>query len=1017
MEVNFRGASTLGDCGWHDYPSPYRSTVTLSSVSCSGGSALSYMSQVAPDPWAAEIDADMLETVRPDEGGVAFPSPDVLVGVEDPSVVRSASSEVRGEVSLTGISPSSDTLTDVEVSSVVCGSLSEVGEQPSSAISSTHSVELSAESPIIPQRPASTVELELSTPPPITQQPLASAVGLSAVPPVVMQDPGSISRRASFQLAGPLSASPQGGFGVSSHRRSSMIFDIDDDPWRSMAAPPLINIDLEMDDPWVPAIANSPLLASEVDVVMRSSGPAPLIKSGVVPGELLLQVADLVLTTGPAESPYQPNISMTGSTASSLSARNDLQSVIRRSEFGIPVSSGSRARSVQSSLRSVTSVKSVTLSASPMDDLHQLDTNIPGPDFATPSIAMSRDIPLTIGPSSLLEPVCTESGQWSDDEWHGIRGMDLDDGDQFGPPAILSDDAFLSRQPFDGEGSDIEVAILSNAPTIGSVRAERDGVQTMDVDAGSVIVSVQTVSERESDIVSIQAVSSAAETSNGFSADLVSRSHLPPLPSRNEDFDDDMVSLRSVGSDDTLDPDAVDDEDDEDDEAIVIDINPSASRPIQSDGLESESVNGPVEVFMDDLAQDSPPAHQCSPTPSTMSFASDVSGAMDIRDPGLRNVYRSLRERDNEPIVCRDFAEFIRVTSMYQGAPPNRPSPAHALDPSLTPPGRPRLRNVRQPRNGFRVSCARDVRSHTFDRMDRVNIPGRPAPITSVPLGRVTRYAETLQPEHGPTLEDFQLFLDFKSVSPDARRYCNIWNKRGCEIFVPDFVQEFPIYLGHEAVVKDVFMTHIRQLENQFKAYNMRNQEEAQRNAIIARKQQLRRKICARRINIIESCRDGEGGVMDTLADTARKQIDWRCCSGDETDGDGEHAITDLPWRSEEVRKLFRIVDLAGLARRFPDGVNPSTGEFPRVRYDPAANRARKHRKEDPYRSEAPPGLPENFYDKKWLKERDPLEKKALKMTAKVEIRNLPRNLVQLAETAVPVKNRYTKPLPRRYDI
>ncbi|KAJ3520929.1 hypothetical protein NMY22_g12528 [Coprinellus aureogranulatus] len=442
-------------------------------------------------------------------------------------------------------------------------------------------------------------------------------------------------------------------------------------------------------------------------------------------------------------------------------------------------------------------------------------------------------------------------------------------------------------------------------------------------------------------------------------------------------------------------------DEDEEDEAIVID-SAIPSRAIQPNHLDNEPASGPVEIFMDD--QDPPPTRQPSPASSAMSFASDVSGAMDIPDSGLRDVYRSLRQRGNEPLVCRDLAEFVRVTSMLHGASPSNRSRVNDLNPSLTPPGRPRLRN-------------KDVRSHVFDRMDRVDIPGSAAAITSVPLARVNRYAETLRPEHGPTLEDFQLFLDFKSIGPDARRYCNIWNKRGCEVFVPDFVQEFPSYRGHEDVVKDVFMTHIRQLENQFKAYHSQNQEESQQKAILARKQQLRRKICARRINVLDSCRDGEGGVMDDIADVARAQIDWRCCSGDETDAEGEHAITDLPWRSEEVRKLFRLVDLAGLARRFPDGVNPSTGEFPRVRYDPAANRSRKNRKEDPYRSAPPPGLPENFYDKKWLKKLDPLEKKALRMTPKVEIRNLPRNFVELAETAVPVKNRHTKPLPRRYDV
>lgn len=296
--------------------------------------------------------------------------------------------------------------------------------------------------------------------------------------------------------------------------------------------------------------------------------------------------------------------------------------------------------------------------------------------------------------------------------------------------------------------------------------------------------------------------------------------------------------------------------------------------------------------------------------------------------------------------------------------------------------------------------------------MGRVSIPAGLAAISSVPFGRVMRYAESRLAEHGPTIDHLQLFMDAKSVGPDSRRYGNIWNKRACVLFVPHFIQHFPEYNGHEALVESVFMTHLRQLENQFNKFNSQNGEESRQAAIGARKQQSRRKVrcvyilhergadlllklCARRIEILDSCRDGTGGVLDTLAQVARDQMDWRCCSGDETDGEGEHAITELPWRSERIRKLFRLVDLAGLARRFPDGLNATTGEFPKVRYDPAASRPRRERTKETYRSGPPPGLPENFYDRQWLRDLDDLEKLALNMTAKVEITKLPQDFIE----------------------
>ncbi|KAJ3520930.1 hypothetical protein NMY22_g12527 [Coprinellus aureogranulatus] len=350
------------DRGWLGNLSPSHSAATLSSdsVAVSSGSALSYMSLAAPNPWTTTTDAHMSEVVRPAEGEEGFPPFDALVDAEVPSVVGSAPSEV------------------VEQTSSI------------SIVSSTRT------------------EPELSVAPPVIHYPSASTVELPVVSPIILQDPGSISRRASFRLADSLPPPPQ-----------------ELDPWVSIAASPIIDLDLDMENPWNTAAANSRPLASEIDLIMQPGGPTLIADFGAI-------------LAGLAETPYRPDIGMTDSTSSSMSARSSLQSVIRRSEFINPGYQDSQVVPVQASpLWSTASMESVTRSASPMDDR---DSH---------SVAMSRNPPPTVRISSPPESVRPESVQWSDDEWHGIEDMILDSRFDVGSansqaPVILSADAFRS---------------------------------------------------------------------------------------------------------------------------------------------------------------------------------------------------------------------------------------------------------------------------------------------------------------------------------------------------------------------------------------------------------------------------------------------------------------------------------------------------------------------------------------------------------------------------------------------
>lgn len=121
--------------------------------------------------------------------------------------------------------------------------------------------------------------------------------------------------------------------------------------------------------------------------------------------------------------------------------------------------------------------------------------------------------------------------------------------------------------------------------------------------------------------------------------------------------------------------------------------------------------------------------------------------------------------------------------------------------------------------------------------------------------------------------------------------------------------------------------------------------------------------------------------------------LDWRWCSGDLTDSDGDHAITTFSWRAPILREFFRYIDLLGLVLRFPDGVHPSSGQFPMPRYDPEDVDSDGAILE-PHRNGYVKGLPCNFYSSEWLEQLDEHERNALEMGPAVSL-VLPRQAVE----------------------
>ncbi|KAJ2936493.1 hypothetical protein H1R20_g601, partial [Candolleomyces eurysporus] len=118
--------------------------------------------------------------------------------------------------------------------------------------------------------------------------------------------------------------------------------------------------------------------------------------------------------------------------------------------------------------------------------------------------------------------------------------------------------------------------------------------------------------------------------------------------------------------------------------------------------------------------------------------------------------------------------------------------------------------------------------------------------------------------------------------------------------------------------------------------------------------------------------------ALARLAVKMKAFLDWRCCSGDETDSNREQSITNLPWRAGPIRDFMQVIDQLNLLLRFPKNANPTQGRFPNLRYDPLSCDPPQPRTEDHYHSHPVSGLPLNFYDPDWLSSLTEIERAAL---------------------------------------
>jgi hypothetical protein len=123
------------------------------------------------------------------------------------------------------------------------------------------------------------------------------------------------------------------------------------------------------------------------------------------------------------------------------------------------------------------------------------------------------------------------------------------------------------------------------------------------------------------------------------------------------------------------------------------------------------------------------------------------------------------------------------------------------------------------------------------------------APITSASLHQTSRFASTGR--NGPTADNFELFLDFKSLKDrpkEVRLEVNRWNDKAATVFTEDFMTYHDEYTD-ATKIREAFLTHLITLVAQY--YKYLAQGTPLTVAETQRKTQLSAK---RRRNIVRVC-------------------------------------------------------------------------------------------------------------------------------------------------------------------
>jgi hypothetical protein len=261
------------------------------------------------------------------------------------------------------------------------------------------------------------------------------------------------------------------------------------------------------------------------------------------------------------------------------------------------------------------------------------------------------------------------------------------------------------------------------------------------------------------------------------------------------------------------------------------------------------------------------------------------------------------------------------------------------------------------------------------------------------PLEAINKYRITGNEEDGPSKDRFQ--ADFSDSRPEK----SPWNIRLSEIFLDDYMQQRqPV--GRVRDISDYFFTYLGSLRA-----NHRNKTTANSTGrgTVHDDGAKRKRIDQRKLSVRSSPWPCHTHCTNSLINYQRfhcqlsalryyeldrfikplTEMSHTVLSDDESDHDGgtnlgrsRYAIVNEVWRSDELCKWLRTIDLLGFGEKWDGRQVARRGNSRRIRIH--SNRSKD--------GTAVAGLPQNFYDPGWLSSLKEYERKLLKVKPPLDL-------------------------------
>ncbi|RXW11421.1 hypothetical protein EST38_g14434 [Candolleomyces aberdarensis] len=284
----------------------------------------------------------------------------------------------------------------------------------------------------------------------------------------------------------------------------------------------------------------------------------------------------------------------------------------------------------------------------------------------------------------------------------------------------------------------------------------------------------------------------------------------------------------------------------------------------------------------------------------------------------------------HKPLEEHHIALMLKAFRLSQAKAVARSPPTDSEGEQTNETGLPPILSLEpKPRGSTANLRQRRIRKRVFELMGREEAPLGPTPITTVEPPLVKRWVRSnFKNRFGPSIDNFELYLDFEDIGSEERQQANAWNEAAAHTFAVDFIERYPEYSKIQDLIVKNFLTHTITLKKHYKQY-MNDDPHANAESLKDKAcRQRRMNRVARRRNI---CKHYIGDpTMNTFYQLFKTKISWAACSGDESedgDSDRELLITTLPWRAARIRDWMQTLDNLDLVLRFEDGLRSTPDE------------------------------------------------------------------------------------------